>query len=161
MSETSFQVLNFTQVYIQILFLVHHFLFLTVKFTDLSLKMSRTVKKSPKRKIQYLFAFWSAILDPPFVIFELYAQIRNQWPQKFLCTISSSIYSYTVYILVSHIGTAISYLFIYFQFRFVITIFKNPQLPNIKYIRSNERCTSMLQGDNKTSQIYKCFLTTL
>ena len=32
-----------------------------------------------------------------------------------------------------------------------ITMFKTPQLPNIKYIRSNEPCTSMLQVDIKTS----------
>ena len=56
-------------------------------------------------------------------------------------------------ILVCHIGTAISYLIINFQFRFVIRIFKNPQLPNIEYIRSEEPCTSMLQGDIKTPQI--------
>ena len=29
--------------------LIYHFLFLTIKFTDLSLKMSRTAKKSTKR----------------------------------------------------------------------------------------------------------------
>ena len=37
-----------------------------------------------------------------------------------------------IHILVCHIGTAISYLFIYFQFTFVISNFKNSQLPNIK-----------------------------
>ena len=34
------------------------------------------------------------------------------------------------------------YLFIYFQFRFVISIFRNFKLRNIKCIRSKERCTS-------------------
>ena len=48
------------------------------------------------------------------------------------------------------------YLFIYFQFRFVISIFKNPQLRNIKYVRSEERCTSVFQRDIKIPRIYKC-----
>ena len=61
------------------------FLFLNVEFTDLSLKMSRNVKKSIERfiQIQYVIAFQS-----PY------------WNRHFL--------------------------FIYFQFKFIISIFKNP-----------------------------------
>ena len=49
-----------------------------------------SVKKSIKRfiQIQYVIAFWSVILETPFLI----------------------------------------YIFIYFQFRFVISIFQNPRL---------------------------------
>ena len=45
-----------------------------------------------------------------------------------------------------HIGSAISYFFIQFQFRFAVSIFQNRQLPNIKYIRSKERCTRCIIG---------------
>ena len=51
----------------------------------------------------------------------------------------------TICILVGYIRTDISYSFIYFQFSFVISIFKNLQFPNIKYIRSKERWTSKFQ----------------
>ena len=44
------------------------------------------------------------------------------------------------------------FLIIYFYFRFEISIFQNPQLPNIKYIRSKEWWTSMFQ--NMRSQCY-------
>ena len=64
------------------------FLFINVEFTDSSSKMSKTVQKNINRfiEIQYVIAFWSAILEPPFLIS----------------------------------------LIIYFQFRFVISIFQNP-----------------------------------
>ena len=43
-------------------------------------------------------------------------------------------------ILVRHIGTAISYLFIYlFSGQICNQHFRNPQLRNIKYIKSKER----------------------
>ena len=59
-------------------------LFLNVKFTDSSSKMSRTVKKSIKRfiQIQYIIAFWSVTLEPAFLIYLFIylfsVQIRNQ-----------------------------------------------------------------------------------
>ena len=57
----------------------------------------------------------------------------------------------SIRILVGHIGTAIFYFFTYLEFRFVISIFKNPQLPNIKYIKNKKRCTNLLQRDIKTN----------
>ena len=55
-----------------------------------------------------------------------------------------------ILIVVGNIGPQFfTYLFMYFQFRFVISIFKNLQLSNIKYIKNKERCTSMLQRDIK------------
>ena len=53
------------------------------------------------------------------------------------------------------------FLFIYLVILllFVISIFKNPQLPSIKHIRSKERCMSVLQRDIKTPQIYKCLIS--
>ena len=35
-----------------------------------------------------------------------------------------------------------------------VSIFKNPQLRNIKYLRSEGRCTSMFQMDIKIPRIY-------
>ena len=116
--STEFHLTLYLNLIFSRLFRFRHFLFLSGEFIDSSSKMSRNVKKGIKRfiKIHYVIAFWSAILEPPFLI----------------------------------------YLFINFQFRFVIKIFKNPQLQNIKYIISKERCTNMFQRDIKIPQIYKC-----
>ena len=60
-------------------------------------------------------------------------------------------------VTVGRIETVLSYVFIYlFSVQIRNSIFKNLQLPNIKYIRSKERCTSTFQKDIKTLQIYKC-----
>ena len=50
--------------------------------------MSRTVKKNSKRliQIQYKFAFYSALLEPLFIIYLFPVQIRNQHLQKHTIT---------------------------------------------------------------------------
>ena len=67
-----------------------------------------------------------------------YFRIKSSYSQSVTSKISkyqqyhpASIVSISM--LVSHIGTAIYYLFIYFQFRFLFSIFKNPQLSSTKY----------------------------
>ena len=94
---------------------LRYFLFLNVEFTDSPSRMPRTVEKRTKRFIQIknLFTFRSTILD-----------------QKFLSTKNIIKNLFSISILVRHIETAFIHLVIYFvtyfQFRFVISIFKNP-----------------------------------
>ena len=86
---------------------------------------------------------------------KLLSQILNQWRQKFLS--SNVIIQHLVTICIfSAILEPPFFVFIYFQFKFVISISKKPQLLDI--IRSKERCTSMCQRDikhHKSTHKYK------
>ena len=115
--------------------------------------MSGTPKYQISPKFIFKFNFWSAILVPPFILFinvEFTDSSLNMSRTVNKVTSDSSKFSINSHFSRLDWNRRFLFIYLFISLLFVISIFKNAELPNIKYIRSKERCTSMLQMNIKT-----------